>query len=99
MVRQAHHERPLVLSLAKDHHERPLVLSLAKDNHERLANLDSNACKYKVRKSWLGRYLALGQNLDGRYLAVVFESKGSGKIRPVAARKMEDWEKRLFRRK
>ena len=55
--------------------------------------------KYKVRKSWLGRYLALGQNLDGRYLAVVFESKGSGKIRPVAARKMEDWEKRLFRRK
>ena len=22
MVRQAHHERPLVLSLAKDHHER-----------------------------------------------------------------------------
>lgn len=55
--------------------------------------------RYKVRKSRLGRYLALGQNLDGRYLTVVFENKGSGRVRPVSARGMEDWEKRLFRRK
>ena len=55
--------------------------------------------RYKVRKTRMERYIALGQNPDGRYLVVVFENRGGGTIRPISARRMEDWEKRLFRRK
>ena len=55
--------------------------------------------KFKVRKTRMDRYIALGQNLDGQYLVVVFQNKGGGKIRPISARTMEHWEKRLYGRK
>ena len=55
--------------------------------------------RFKVRKARNVRYIAYGQNLDGHYLAVVFENKGAGKIRPISARPMEQWEKKLFKRK
>lgn len=55
--------------------------------------------KFKIRKTKMERYIALGQNPDGQYLIVVFENKGGGKIRPISARPMETWEKRLYRTK
>ncbi len=54
---------------------------------------------FKVRRTRMDRYIAYGKHPDGPYLAVVFAVKGGGRIRPISAREMESWEKRLFRRK
>jgi uncharacterized DUF497 family protein len=57
------------------------------------------ASSYKVRRTGQKLYIALGETLDGRLAFVVFRRLGGGVVRVVAARDMEDKERRLFRRK
>lgn len=54
---------------------------------------------HKVRRGRQGRYLALGQTLDGRLACVVFERHPGRRIRVVTARDMNAKERRLYRRK
>ena len=54
---------------------------------------------YKVRRTCQKLYIALGETFDGRLAFVVFRRIGSGIVRVVTARDMEDKERRLFRRK
>lgn len=54
---------------------------------------------YKVRRTRLKLYLALGETLAGRLVFVVFRRSLGGVIRVVTARDMDDRERRLFRRK
>ena len=54
---------------------------------------------YKVRRTRQKLYIALGETFDGRLAFVVFRRIGSGIVRVVTARDMEDKERRLFRRK
>lgn len=54
---------------------------------------------YKVRRTRQGRYIALGQTLDGRLILVVFRRLPGGLARVVTARNMDTSERRLFRRK
>jgi hypothetical protein len=54
---------------------------------------------YKIRRSRLKLYVALGETLDGRLALVVFRRLSGGIIRVITARDMEDKERRLFRRK
>lgn len=54
---------------------------------------------YKVRRTRLKRYVALGETLDGRLAFVVFCRLSGGLIRVITARDMDDKERRLFRRK
>jgi uncharacterized protein len=54
---------------------------------------------YKVRRARQGLYIALGETLDGRLAFVVFRRLLKGVIRVVAARDMENNERRLYRRK
>lgn len=51
-----------------------------------------------VRRSREGKYLAFGQTLDGRYLTVVFALKGTGTVRVVTARDMDNKERRRFQK-
>mgnify|MGYP001773206697 CR=1 FL=1 len=51
-----------------------------------------------LRRTHSGRYLAYGKTLDGRYLLVVFELRGTT-ARVVTARDMTPKEKRLYRRR
>lgn len=55
--------------------------------------------EFRVRKTKSDRYMALGHHPDGYYLAVVFANKGGGTVRPISARGMAPWEKKLYRRK
>jgi len=50
------------------------------------------------RKTNEGKYLALGQTLDGRYLFVVFVFKDLYKVRPITARNMNLREVRSYRK-
>ena len=54
---------------------------------------------YKVRRTRQGRYIALGETLDGRLAFVVYRRLPGGVIRVITARDMEGKERRLFRRK
>jgi hypothetical protein len=45
------------------------------------------------------RQIALGHTDDGRYLAVVFQIKSGGIIRPITARDMTDSEREYFKRR
>jgi uncharacterized DUF497 family protein len=54
---------------------------------------------YKVRRTRQGRYIALGETLDGRLTFVVFRRLSKGVIRVITARDMENGERRMFRRK
>ena len=54
---------------------------------------------YKVRRTRLKRYIALGETLDGRLAFVVFRRLPGGLIRVITARDTDDSERRLFRRK
>jgi uncharacterized DUF497 family protein len=51
-----------------------------------------------IRKARSGAYLAYGQTLDGRFVLVVFDYKGRGKVRPFSARPLTDTEKKRLRR-
>jgi uncharacterized DUF497 family protein len=53
----------------------------------------------KVRRTRQGRYIALGETLDGRLAFVVFQRLSVGFVRVITARDMEANELRLFRRK
>jgi uncharacterized DUF497 family protein len=55
--------------------------------------------RFHLLHARLARYAALGQTEAGRYLFCVFERKGPGLIRVVTARDMEDWERKLYKRK
>lgn len=55
--------------------------------------------RHWVRRARQGRYIALGETLDGRLAFVVFCRLTNGRIRVITARDMEDKERRLFRRK
>jgi uncharacterized protein len=57
------------------------------------------AGSYKVRRAREGRYIALGETVDGRLAFVVFRRMTRGVIRVVTARDMDDRERRMFRRK
>lgn len=54
---------------------------------------------HKVRRVGQGRYIALGETLDGRLAFVVFRRLGRGTVRVITARDMEAGERRLFRRR
>jgi uncharacterized DUF497 family protein len=54
---------------------------------------------YKVRRTREGRYVALGETLDGRLAFVVFQRLPQGVVRVITTRDMEPNERRLFRRK
>jgi len=45
-----------------------------------------------------GKYLAMGQTLDGRYLLVVFVFKDISKVRPITARNLNLREVRGYRK-
>lgn len=51
------------------------------------------------QKSRGGKYIAYAVTGDGRHLFIVFAIKGSGCIRPVAARDMTEKEKRYCRKR
>lgn len=51
-------------------------------------------CVFRGRRR---RFLAYGQSFSGRYLFVVFEARGRGKIRVITAREMSPKEKQRFR--
>ncbi len=51
-----------------------------------------------VRRSYSGRYVALGQSLGGRYLMVVFEQERIQGVRVVTARAMDAKERNIYRR-
>lgn len=51
-----------------------------------------------VRRSRSGRYVAIGQTDEGRYLVVVFEVRRAGRARVVTARPAQSEERRLYRR-
>ena len=51
----------------------------------------------QIRRARRGRYIALGESLDGRLAFVVFERR-RGRIRVVTARDMNAKERRLYRR-
>ena len=53
---------------------------------------------YQVRRARKGRYIALGETLDGRLAFVVFRRLQKGLIRVITSRDMEDNERRLFRK-
>jgi uncharacterized DUF497 family protein len=55
--------------------------------------------KCNVRRTGQGRYIALGETLDGRLAFVVFYRLPKGVVRVITARDMEANEKRQFRRK
>jgi uncharacterized DUF497 family protein len=57
------------------------------------------ACNRKIRRSRQGRYIALGETLDGRLAFVVFQRLSGGCVRVITTRDMEANERRLFRRK
>ena len=46
-----------------------------------------------------GTYVAYGVTTDGRYLLVVFITKGKGLIRVITARNMSEREKRNYRKR
>jgi hypothetical protein len=54
---------------------------------------------YKIRRARQGRYIALGETLDGRLAFVVFRRLPEGLVRVITARNMEASERRLYRRK
>lgn len=54
---------------------------------------------YKVRRTRVSRYIALGETLDGRLAFVVFRRLPKCVVRVITARDMEAKERRLFRRK
>lgn len=45
------------------------------------------------------RQIALGRTDEGRFLAVVFQIKSSGTIRPITARDMTSTERKYFKRR
>jgi len=51
-----------------------------------------------IMRSREGRYLALGQTLEGRYPTVVFAPKEAGIARVITAREMDKKERRRFKR-
>lgn len=51
-----------------------------------------------IRRSRSGRYVAIGQTDEGRYLVVVFEVYRGGRTRVVTARPAQPEERRLQRR-
>ena len=55
--------------------------------------------RFHLLHTRLGRYVALGQTEEGRYLFCAFERKGPGRVRVVTARDMEPWERKLYKRK
>jgi uncharacterized DUF497 family protein len=57
------------------------------------------AGEHKIRRTREGRYIALGETLDGRLAFVVFRRLRGGVVRVITARNMEANERRLFRRK
>ena len=57
------------------------------------------ASDWKVRRTREGRYVALGETLDGRLAFVVFQRLPKAVVRVITARDMEAKEKWLFRRK
>ncbi len=52
-----------------------------------------------IYKSKYGRYMALGETIDGFFLSVIFEYLGKKEIRIVTARAMSNREQRLYRQK
>ena len=50
------------------------------------------------RKARGGKFLALGQTLDGRYLFVVLVMKENNSIRPITARDMTKTETKSFKK-
>ena len=54
---------------------------------------------HRIRRAGQGRYLALGETLDGRLALVVFQRLSKGLVRVITARDMDESERRLFRRK
>lgn len=45
------------------------------------------------------KYIAYGLTEEGRYLFIVFVTKGSGRIRVISARDMTEKEKRYYKKK
>lgn len=45
------------------------------------------------------RQIALGRTDEGRYLAVIFQIKSGGIIRPITAREMTSTEREFFKRR
>ena len=57
---------------------------------------ESNPFILKARHN---RYYALGQTESGRYLTIIFEYIGQGKVRIITARAMSGSERRFFKRR
>ena len=56
--------------------------------------------KYHLLRSKSGRYLTLGRNADGRYLACIIEKLSQpNTVRIITARDMNQAERKLFKRK
>ena len=56
--------------------------------------------KYFLHKGKLGRYVALGKTVSGRYLFCVLDkTEKAGSIRIITARDMSNTERKLFKRK
>ncbi|MEK9149230.1 MAG: BrnT family toxin [Candidatus Desantisbacteria bacterium] len=49
----------------------------------------------KIRRE---RYVALGPTISGRYLVIVFQKKGMGKIRVITGWDMKDKERKYYQR-
>jgi uncharacterized DUF497 family protein len=52
-----------------------------------------------IRRTRVGRYLAYGTTIGGRYLTVIFLYKGGGVARVITAREMSRRERRLYKEK
>lgn len=52
-----------------------------------------------LRRGRRGRYYGYGRTAEGRYLFVVFVSRGPGRVRVITARDMTDGERSLYQRK
>lgn len=56
-------------------------------------------CKPLCQRSREGKYVAYAVAEDGRYLLIVFVVKGSGLIRVISARDMNEMEKRYYKKR
>jgi uncharacterized DUF497 family protein len=52
-----------------------------------------------IQRARQGTYRALGQTVDGRYLAIFFALRSPGRIYPITARDMDAKERRAYRRR